>query len=486
MRGWKGRRVSDCTLSRWHVRSILKVRPLSKRQLEPPERTLIPILLLSHRFNRARARRFGVLLCLFQVVGACARPNPGTEGPSAPPALEWTEVLRLRAARDYFTLRERLEAVAERATPPARFARAVVQHAFNEPAASNASIAALLADTRLPDSLVTILRRIHVANDLRLFAYRAGLAMTDTILADTSGIDPAMLQDLRNTRRIFWALAAVRPQTVQVRGSATLRIDGGRVPVQVRDSARHYVFDTGANLSTIMRSEARALGLRLYPAGIDVGTSTDQRIRADLAVAEQLRLGSAEYHNVVFLVLDDSLLTFPGGLRIPGIIGFPVIEQLGEVRIGRGGELTISARPASASGPRNLAFDELTPLTRVGWHHAAGGATLLCRVDTGADRTQLYDPFYRRFRAQLDPVSSPATRRMGGAGGVRELPVRVMSHLRLALGDTVVTLDSADVLTQSIVRDSADDFVDCNIGHDVLDAFPSYIVNFRQMTFLLR
>lgn len=395
--------------------------------------------------------------------------------------LAWDQVVRLRASRDYFTLRERLDRAAGAGTPAARFARAVVQHAFNEPAASNASIAALLAGPALPDSLANDLRRIQLSNHLRLFEYAAGLATADTLLAGATGLDPAVRRDVDNTRRLVRALAAVPRQTAAVRGPTALRLERGRAPLQINDSARHYVFDTGANLSTIMRSEAAAVGLRVIPAGIDVGTSTDQRVTADVGVADRVTIGGMHFRNVVFLVLDDALLTFPGGFRIPGIIGFPVIEQMGEVQFGPGGELSVP--PASPERrERNLAFDELTPLTRVRW----GDRALLCRLDTGADRTQFYEPIYRRARAQIEAAARPATRRVGGAGGVREFQVRVLPRVRLTVGDTVVALDSVDVLPQAITRDEAENYLDCNIGHDILDAMPRYVLNFRDMAFLLR
>ena len=422
-------------------------------------------------------------LLLLACAAGCARTTTRHTGSraSAPNEFTWEEVLRLRGARDYFTLRDRLATAHDPSSPPALFARALVQHAFNAPAASNATIDALLAGAGLPDSLATDLRRVQMANDLRLSEYAAGLTAADALLARPGRLDSATVRDIRNTQRVFRALAAIAPQKVEIRGFTSLRLEHGRVPVQVNDSSRYYAFDTGANLSTLMRSEAATLDLRILPAGIELGTSTDRRVTADLAVADRLSIGSVHYQHVVFLVLDDSLLTFPGGFRIPGLIGFPVIEQMGEVQFGRDGELIVPETP-----PRrpqgNLVLDELTPLVRVQW----SGASLLCRMDTGAGTTTFYDPFYRRFRMQLDSTARLTMRRSGGAGGIREMPVRVLPAVCLSLGDTVAVLDSVDVLLQSIVPVASENYLDCNIGHDVLDKFSRYVLNFRDMAFLLR
>jgi predicted aspartyl protease len=434
------------------------------------------------------------LLCVLAI--ACGRVSASADAvpAGAPAGLEWPEVLRLQRARDYFTLRDRL-ATAQRGGTPARYARALVEHAFNDPAASNATAAALLAEGVLPDSLATELRQVQIANHLRLSAYAAGLAATDTVLTHASRLEAGTRRELLNAQRIFRTLAAVPSQTAVTRGPAALRLDAGRVPVQVNDSSRRYILDTGANLSTMMRSEARTLGLPVHRAGIEMGTSTDRRVTADLAVVDRLTVGHTEFRHVVFLVVEDSLLTFPDGFRIPGLLGFPVIAQLGEVQFGRGGELTIPA-PTPRRTAGNLALSGLTPLTRARWVDAGGArsargrtavaAPLVCRLDTGADRTQFYEPFYRRYRPRLDAITTATTRRTGGVGGYRELPTRVLRPARLALGDTAVTLDSADVLTSPIVRNASENFLDCNIGRDVLDAFSRYVVNFRDMAVLLQ
>lgn len=113
------------------------------------------------------------------------------------------------------------------------------------------------------------------------------------------------------------------------------------------------------------------------------------------------------------------------------------------------------------------------------------GSTILCRLDTGADRTRFYEPFYRRFHVRIDSTARRGTRRIGGAGGISELPVRTLRSIRLSLGDTAAALDSVDVIPQSIAP-ASENYLDCNIGKDVLNEFSQYVLDFRDMAFLLR
>jgi hypothetical protein len=436
----------------------------------------------AHAFPRLRSARLALVAVLLVTCPFfCARAQSRLVNARQLSAkLTWNDVLRLRSARDYFALRDRLAIDQDPTSAPARFARALVQNAFNMPAASNAIIEELLATATLPDSLATQLRRVQMANDMRLFEYAAGSAVADTMLNNSRWLDSATVRDIQNTQRMFRALAATPPQKAEIRGSTRLKLEHGQVPVWINGSMRYYSFDTGANLSTLMRSEASALGLRILPAGIDVGSSTDRRVTADLAVADKLSIGAIQYQHVVFLVMDDSLLTFPGGYRIHGLIGFPVIEQMGEVQFSRDGEFIVPDA-SSRRLQHNLILDELTPLVRVRW----SGSTLLCRLDTGAGTTRFYEPFYRRFQTRIDSTARRGTRRIGGAGGISEIPVRVLPSTRLSLGDTVATLDSVDVIPQSIAPTS-ENYLDCNIGKDILQQFSRYVLDFRDMTFLLR
>lgn len=391
-------------------------------------------------------------------------------------------VLTLWRQRRFFELRDVVARAEASSAPSDLVARVMVDAAFNRPAESNAGIEAAVVRGGIDDTLVAALRLLQVSNALRLHRYgdaaaaaRAGLAMRVTAR------DAAARHDLENMLRLSSAVSDVPAQSVERTAAITVPIVDGRIPVSIGDSARSYVFDTGANISTIMRSEAAALGMRVRPAGIDVGSSTDKRVTADLAVADRLAIGGFTYRNVVFLVLDDELLTFPGGFRIPGIIGFPVIEAMGEVHVRHRNELFVPLEP-SAPLDVNLAFNGYSPLTTVTWN----GGGLICRVDTGANTTQLYEPVYRRYREDIERSGRRDTLRTGGAGGMRALPAYSLADVRLGVGDTSVTLPRVFVHTSRITRTAEENYLDCNLGHDVLDAFSEYAIDFRRMNFRLR
>jgi hypothetical protein len=433
--------------------------------------------------------------------GCAAPPAPGEAGslprppiatvPTATPeeatelrvgrALTLREVSVLRQNRDFFTLRERLEETGGDGTLPVLAARAVVSNGFNDASGTNDAIAAALAHPDLPDTLELALREIQMANHLRRHDYARALAAADSLIErheGQAGAGPP--EDIQNVRKLLAALVGAPPQTVRAAGPSTFTFVNGRIPVAFGDFTRDYWFDTGANLSIIMRSEAEALGLDIRPAGIDMATSTDTRVVGDVALASSLRIGAMEFRDVAFVVVDDAVLTF-GDFRIPGVIGFPVIEAMGEIRLRPDGEALVPGSPQSRS-VRNLALDVLTPLTTVGWE----GEALICRLDTGADHSIFYEPFFRRFRTVLEKIGTPTTRRIGGIGGERDLPVLELPRAVLAVGDTTATIQTVDVLTVRITRMESENYLDCNIGRDVLDQFTEYILNFRDMAFLLR
>lgn len=428
-----------------------------------------------------RGCAISLVLLLTAGVAAGAATDPP---PSRPPQAELDELRSLYRARDYFSLRDRLEILADGRDLPveARWLAAVLEQVFNHPEASNRTAEALLAEGVADPGLALRLQSLRLTNHLRAHRYEAALATAREILASPArDALPSAVAEARGMLPLLEALAAVPPQQVEIRSPSRLALGPTRrVPLTIDGQKISLGLDTGANLSVLMRSQARRLGLDIRPAGQVVSTSTSRQVLADLAVAERVQIGNVFYRNVVFLVFPDELLSFPDGRTIPGLLGFPVVEAMGEVVFRRDDVMEIPARPPSRRS-RNLALHELDPLIRVRY----GRDELICRLDTGAQHTVFYEPFYRRYRARLEAVGEPLSARAGGVGGFEEIPALRLPTVVLTVAAAGVTLRRVEVYTRAI-RPDEDNFLFCNLGLDALRQYRSYAINFRDMALILR
>ncbi len=390
-------------------------------------------------------------------------------GPSSPAplreAVSTAELEALYEANDPFTLRDRLAARGELRRPIEQLYLAAVEHSFNRPERSNQLLAGI-EEQDLPPELAFEARKLEIWNHFRLFDYAAAARTYEDLLA--SGLSPRLpkeLEDLREEAPLYAALAGAPPQRVVERGDAVLSFEEGsggkRVQVVVNGSPRALLVDTGANLSVLMHSEAESLGLEIRPTSLPVHTSTDTVVHADVAVSPSLVLGPYRFENVVFLVLPDEMLSFPeAGIRIPGILGLPVIEALGEIRF-RSDSIEVRAA-SSGEHASNLALLQLHPLVRIDWQ----GDGVVCALDTGANRTAFYEPFHRRYRSTVDAMGTPHEVRIGGVGGVQSIQAVELPEVTFTLGGLEVTLEQVDVYVTPIAND--DGSRECNLGQDAL------------------
>ena len=365
-------------------------------------------------------------------------------------------------------------------TPTHRFYTALLDHGFNRLEASSLKLEALLSDGQLDPALHGRALTLARDNYLRLHRYAEAADMGRQALELSTEDEENSL----NTLRMLEALSDVPPQQVMIGGSSFIKLDtdaleGTHIPVSVEGQERNYLFDTGANLSVLMRSEAEVLGLKIRAVGIDVGNSSGGDVQADLAVADRVVIGNIEYRHVVFLVFPDELLSFPGvGVEIRGIVGFPVMEAMGEVRF-RGETIEIPADPPRRA-VQNLFFEQLEPLVLVGY----GNDTLLCRLDTGANVTDFYEPFYRRYREAVEAAGEKNTITTAGVGQERRIDAYTLSEIELQVGEATVKVQRPDVYSTRL-GDEEDNYLDCNLGQDVLQRFAEYVINFRSMSFVL-
>lgn len=400
-----------------------------------------------------------------------------------PEDLDLGQLQSIYQRRDFFSLRDRLAELSPvtRSQPEVALLQAAVEQAFNDLDSSNRSIDTALAVEDLDPGLVLQLRNLQLTNRLRQHDYPAALETARSILSSPAVESaPIAASEARNKLPLLQALQDVPPQITEIRGPSRLALGPNRrVPLKVEDQKVDFALDTGANFSVIMRSEAEKLGLRIRPVDLLISTSTARKVLGDVAVAGSVEIGKIRYQNVVFLVFPDELLTFRDGKKIPGLVGFPLVEAMGEVRFRRDNVMEIPKTPTRRT-LGNLTLNDLEPLTQVRYSKE----DLLCRLDTGAGHTVFYEPFFQRFQERIRARGKAATAQAGGVGGFQEIPAYRLPKMVLTIAAAGVTLKWVDVYTEAI-RPPEENYLFCNVGLDALAKFRAYTINFRDMALIL-
>ncbi|HET7463183.1 MAG TPA: aspartyl protease family protein [Longimicrobium sp.] len=366
------------------------------------------------------------------------------------------------------------------------FYRGWVASAFNRPADAAAELRRYLASGAARADAAHRRAAEQLLADVLVREHRYGEA-ADAYARVAAATADSTRGDLANNAALFGALRGAPAQTVTFGGDVDVPLTRDRanlmnLPVGAAGKEERFVFDTGANLSTIGETLARELGFRVIDTRISVGTATGGRAAARLAIAPALTIGGATVRNVVFLVLADSALKFPQiGYEIRGIVGHPVIAALGEVTLTRDGHLRAAARPSApaSTGEANLCLDGLDNLVR----GRIGPQTALLGLDTGARNSTLFPPYYRRNRAAVDSGRA-ATVRIGGAAGMRTLNVRYIGPVAVTVGGSTATLPQVTVAMEP--SQGRSDYADGDIGQDVITQFAEMTLDYRVMQLRFR
>jgi predicted aspartyl protease len=253
--------------------------------------------------------------------------------------------------KDYFKLRDELSKNESQLTEDRiLYYNAFIKKAFGEREESNKDIDALLEKytPTLDDTAVVALLDAQAANYLYLYQYQKAAAIFEEILTKhASTLDSADAASYKNAKLLFGTFADTPPQKMHKPKDVSLasyrnQFNHLMTPVKVDTVKEDFIFDTGANLSTISESQALKMNLRIFEQSVDIGSSTQNEIRSKLAVADSFYVGEILFENVLFLVMPDDQLTFPEvAYTIKGIIGFPVIQQLGEVHLKKDGSIFV-------------------------------------------------------------------------------------------------------------------------------------------------
>ncbi|MBL1409932.1 pepsin/retropepsin-like aspartic protease family protein [Sphingobacterium faecale] len=390
----------------------------------------------------------------------------------------FNNIYMLIEQKNFFSARDLYKSQQSTLTEPnQKIIEAILDNAFNNLSESNIKIDKLNDQYRnLPDSIQLKLDRVQTDNYIKLFQYKnAENAFSKILNKHAKLLSGEELDDVKNSHSIWTTLANENPQRVFISETNILKLFKDKVGlnnlrISTANNAFDFVFDTGANLSTISKSIADSLGVKLFPSFISVKAITGHEVQAQLGICPEVSLGTIKIENIIFLVMDDEALSFPTiNYHIKGILGFPVITALREIKITNDDFLIVPKTADDRNVVSNMAFDELTPLIFIDGMHFS--------FDTGASGSILYSNFFRKFQKEIDMKYTSGKINLGGAGGTREFEGYMVS-LDSLYDNGVLFLNNVPVLKEKIIDRET---VYGNIGQDFIKNFSAITINFQNM-----
>jgi predicted aspartyl protease len=357
------------------------------------------------------------------------------------------------------------------------FYKALFANVCNKPSISN-----LYLDSLKQNLVTKEFRYYKLKNDnyIKLFDY-ANAFKTSGILTSTFSekYTKEELDDELNTRRIWEVLKLQKPQLIDSFSNitvATKKDKAGLITTNVSANTidTDFVFDTGAGISCITESLAKKLGFIILPDNnIEVMSFTGVKNKVLMGIAPVLNIGNIKVHNAIFLVYPDTAFTFANGKYIiNGIIGFPIIKELGTVTIEEN-SLSFSKNKTINNNDKNLFIDELRAIVMLNFK----GKTLPFNFDSGAKTSSFNKSFYELFKSYLDKNGTLVSEKKASAGG-QEVTSEV-----LELKDQYIRLGKNQINLPKLQVDKTDYGVYGkvnygNIGQDIIGQFKKVTISF--------
>ncbi|MDF1569995.1 MAG: retropepsin-like aspartic protease [Bacteroidales bacterium] len=380
----------------------------------------------------------------------------------------------------YFELWEQYQASGHLLPKAYRiYFKALSENAFYAHEASNKSIDKLLdkfLDALSGEELKNMYKTRYM-NYSNLHEYSEALESCSLLIADYQHlIDTPAYEHLLNERKILEALVDTPPQEVIKPADCGVRLRKDKmglvnIPVSIGDTTIDMLFDTGSSFSFIKRSIAAQLGAELIDVDFEVEGITGNVVVCDLAVTDELFLGSIGVQHTVFWVFDDADLTLPEyDYSVNGAIAFPVLKALGEFHIIRNDSVFIPVQTRDYN-IFNLAIDDLDPVVAV----VVEQDTLPWYFDTGAAFSSFYKPYYDMYSGVIDSTCEMHTYDIGGLGGTREFTSYIIDSIYLEIGGSGVYIHDTEVHTASIYKDP--EKVYGNLGQDFIFQFDKMVIS---------
>jgi hypothetical protein len=269
-----------------------------------------------------------------------------------------------------------------------------------------------------------------------------------------AGQATVLLKELRERN----AIPGAPPMRVMRRSPARLGqvIDGDymRIPVTIGGKGARYVLDTGAPISLVSEADAAWLGLTRLKGNVpltDGWTGRGLRAGGEVGLAERFTIGGTEFRNVLFAIVPDEVLLFretgwPVGEQ--GVIGLPVIRELGTIRWDAKGAFETSVPAGWKDLARsNLCFEGMWVIADVEF----GKQRLIFGLDTASRDSIFHVRFRKEFPELVRASNTSGTAEIGGLGGPMQQSIIPVIPLRLRIGGFETVLRDSSVLVNESV-----------------------------------
>lgn len=381
--------------------------------------------------------------------------------------------------KDFFTARDAYNADKKKiAEPYSLILEAGLDNAFNRLEASNEKIDKVFKQysDKVTDTVKLELLEIEQGNYGKLFEYKKASEVVTTMLQKYSALMTKDIEDdHRNTLIIWEALADQPKQEVIVKETTTIKMIRDKaqltnLKVDQGDIAIDFIFDTGANFSTVTKTTAQKLNMKMLNGTIKVDAITGIVINSQLAICPEFTIGDIIVKNAVFLVFPDEALSFPqADYQINGIIGYPVIEALKEIQITLSDEFIVPKHPTPYN-QQNMALDFLNPVIDLNGEYYT--------FDSGAVGTMLYTKYVDKYRDKIVGKYKEEDMEFGGAGGSLTKKGYVITF-STTINNKPVTVDEVQAFNEKI-SEKENHFYG-NIGQDIIRQFNKMTMNFESM-----
>lgn len=360
---------------------------------------------------------------------------------------------------------------------------AFVYNAYNKPQESLQLLTQLeeAKAFKKGDSLDFYLQLTTLDNHVKLFEYKKAADRAKNLLATyTSFYDREEIEDEKQAALLWQYLSKEPAQTVLRNGDTRLPFKEWHLPVGNGKGTYDFIFDTGAGFSTITKSMAQKMNLRMVKdAFVEIGSGiTGIGTKVQLGIAPQLLIGNIVVKNAAFFVFPDEALSFPLGngdtLVLNGILGFPVIKEFGEFTIANNEIFIPAVTSTDAMVERNMIIDLLKPILYMRFN----GRYWPFTFDSGADHTMFNDKFYLANKKVVDKTGTAKEVSIGGTGGVVKQPVIEVPELTFYVQKKPAVFKKAEISTAPIPTNGKVYYG--NVGQDLMGQFKKMTVNFQQ------